>query len=213
MPLMQGQLITFEGVEGAGKTTQLAQLCPWLAAAGYIVQTTREPGGTDLGAQIRTLLLHGGSVSERAELLLYAADRAHHVQTVLRPALAQGHWVLCDRYTDSTVAYQGYGRGLERALIDQINQIATAGLVPDLTLWLDLEVNTGLERIQRRSGPTDRMEQATLAFHQRVRQGFSVLAQTQPQRVVQIDASQPVEQVQQAVRRAVKQRLGVSGEL
>jgi len=201
---MLGKLIVFEGIEGCGKSTQLHSLQAYLLAnehfrslqkQGLVPQliVTREPGGTDLGLELRRLLLdyHGNvPMTSRAELLLYAADRAQHVEAVIKPALAEGSWVLCDRFIDSTVAYQGYGRGLDLALIDQLNQVATAGLHPDLTLWLRLDAEQGLERAQRR-GSRDRMEQADLAFHQRVQQGFECLAQQHPQRRATIEAAHP----------------------
>lgn len=210
---MQGKLIVFEGGEGCGKTTQLQQLAPqlqqWLTAAGTaaaLVQT-REPGGTALGGHLRQILLDQElplAIAPPAELLLYAADRAQHVETVIRPALAQGSWVLCDRFIDSTVAYQGYGRGLDLELIEQLNAIATGGLVPDLVLWLQLEVEQGLARSHRR-GQADRIEQADLAFHQRVQQGFEAQAQAYPERIVAIDAAGDRETVQQRVRAVVQQ--------
>lgn len=196
---MSGKFIVFEGVEGCGKTTQLQRTQQWLQTSGWLdrwagdapVVVTREPGGTELGGSLRHLLLGQTtteSIHDRAELLLYAADRAQHVAGVLRPALAAGRLVLCDRYVDSTVAYQGYGRGLDRMVIDQLNAIATDGLHSDLTLWLDLDAAVGLNRAQRRS-QADRMEQTGLAFHQRVQRGFSELAAAHPQRIVTIDAS------------------------
>jgi dTMP kinase len=210
-----GKLIVFEGGEGSGKTTQLARAQAWLDAQWghhpglqgpkHLV-TTREPGGTALGGQIRQLLLTDTTevMDSRTELLLYAADRAQHVETFLRPHLDQGALILCDRYTDSTVAYQGYGRQLDLGLIDQLNQVATAGLQSDLTLWLDLDVAIGLGRAQQR-GQRDRIEQADLSFHQRVRQGFGALAAQWPDRIVRIDASlsevEVAEQVQAALGR------------
>ncbi|WOD41275.1 dTMP kinase [Nodosilinea sp. E11] len=205
---MPGKLVVFEGVEGCGKSTQLKGLHAALQASDRLRQlqrqgvvpallTTREPGGTELGLGLRQLLLgYQGTapMASRAELLLYAADRAQHVEEVIKPALAQGCWVLCDRYIDSTVAYQGYGRGLDLALIDQLNAVATGGLVPDLTLWLKLDAATGLARTQQR-GAADRMEQADLAFHQRVQRGFETLATQHPDRIVAIDAAAPVEAV------------------
>jgi dTMP kinase len=188
---MLGKLIVFEGGEGCGKTTQLARAQPWLRDRGIVnLVTTREPGGTALGVQIRQLLLTDTDepMASRTELLLYAADRAQHVETFLRPHLAQGALVLGDRYTDSTVAYQGYGRQLDLELIHQLNQMATNGLQSDLTLWLDLDVEIGLQRTQQR-GQRDRIEQADLAFHQRVRDGFRALAEQWPDRIVRIDAS------------------------
>jgi dTMP kinase len=205
---MRGKLIVFEGVEGCGKSTQLQRLLENLAqssafqalqAQGSIPEllTTREPGGTDLGVGLRRLLLdsqHDVVIAPRAELLLYAADRAQHIEEMIRPALEAGSWVLCDRFTDSTVAYQGYGRGLDLGLIQDLNQVATAGLVPDLTLWLKLDVKQGLARAQRR-GSQDRMEQAELAFHQRVQRGFEALAQQFPERRATIDGAQPPDAV------------------
>ena len=193
-----GKLLVFEGVEGCGKSTQMGRLRAALTGcdgqrpgAMPDLIATREPGGTELGVGLRRLLLdhHGEApMASRAELLLYAADRAQHVEQVIRPALAAGAWVLCDRYIDSTVAYQGYGRGLDLALIDQLNQVATGGLVPDLTLWLRLDAAVGLARTRQR-GAADRMEQADLAFHQRVQAGFEALAQQHPERIVAIDAA------------------------
>jgi dTMP kinase len=193
---MDGKLIVFEGIEGCGKTTQLERSRKWLSERLDVeIIATREPGGTKLGAEIRQLLLHGDEdVCDRTELLLYAADRAQHVEGFLRPHLEQGAVILCDRYTDSTIAYQGYGRGLSLELIDQLNSIATGGLESDLTLWLDIEVEVGLERMQKRgksdasgTGKPDRIEQASLDFHQRVRSGFVALAEQSP-RINRIDA-------------------------
>ncbi|PSR15483.1 dTMP kinase [filamentous cyanobacterium CCP3] len=205
---MPGKLLVFEGVEGCGKSTQLQILgaalqqssgLQQLQRRGLIPQilATREPGGTELGLGLRQLLLGdrgGAAMASRAELLLYAADRAQHVEEVIRPALAAGSWVLCDRYIDSTVAYQGYGRGLELALIEQLNQVATGGLLPDLTLWLRLDAEVGLARTRQR-GSADRMEQADLAFHQRVQGGFEALAQQHPERIVAIDATKDIDTV------------------
>ncbi|PSN15271.1 dTMP kinase [filamentous cyanobacterium CCT1] len=205
---MPGKLLVFEGVEGCGKSTQLQILhaallqnvdLQRLQQRGLIPQllATREPGGTELGLGLRQLLLGdcgGAAMASRAELLLYAADRAQHVEEVIRPALAAGSWVLCDRYIDSTVAYQGYGRGLDLALIEQLNQVATGGLVPDLTLWLRLDAETGLARTRQR-GSADRMEQAELAFHQRVQGGFERLAQQHSERIVAIDAMADIDAV------------------
>ncbi|MBD2105349.1 dTMP kinase [Nodosilinea sp. FACHB-13] len=205
---MPGKLLVFEGVEGCGKSTQLKLLHSALGKSDRLQQlqqqgliprilATREPGGTELGLGLRQLLLGdqgGAAMASRAELLLYAADRAQHVEELMKPALAQGCWVLCDRYTDSTVAYQGYGRGLDLRLIDQLNQVATGGLVPDLTLWLKLDAATGLARTRQR-GAADRMEQADLGFHQRVQVGFEALAARHSERIVAIDAMGTVDAV------------------
>ncbi len=200
---MMGKLIVFEGVEGAGKTTQIERTFDWLQTCvpNHIsLYKTREPGGTEIGMDLRHLLLLGenGALHQRTELLLYAADRAQHVEQFLKPKLEQGAIILCDRYTDSTIAYQGYGRGIDLELIHQLNQIATLGLTSDLTLWFDIDVEQGLARAKKR-GSVDRMEQADLAFHQRVRQGFRDLAAADPQRMVRIEANLPETEVQQQV--------------
>ncbi|UBF25735.1 dTMP kinase [Kovacikia minuta CCNUW1] len=217
---MRGRLIVFEGVEGCGKTTQLEKLRQWFVESGWFAKllaqgqlqqliTTREPGGTLLGLAIRQLLMGQTGqepIQDRAELLLFAADRAQHVEGFLRPHLEQGAMILCDRYTDSTVAYQGYGRGLNLSLIAQLNQLATQGLESDLTLWLDLDVEIGLARSRRR-GTLDRIEQSDLAFHQRVQQGFATLAHTYPNRIVRIDASAAEQKVADQIQIVLQQRL------
>jgi dTMP kinase len=215
---MYGLLIVFEGVEGSGKTTQLKLCSEWLQKIDINssleifndkmpLVVTREPGGTQLGQSLRKLLLQGDSsaIQDRAELLLYAADRAQHVEEILKPQLAKGAIILCDRYTDSTVAYQGYGRGLDLTLIQQLNQIATNGLESHLTLWLDIDPEIGLQRVRQR-GLADRIEQADLAFHQRVQQGFTQLAASYPQRIVRIDASKSEEEVHLAIQTVVLQK-------
>ena len=216
---MNGKFIVFEGVEGCGKTTQLQRTRQWLTNSGWLptlqskrllkqLIATREPGGTDLGAGVRQLLLNPAKelIHDRAELLLYAADRAQHVESFLRPHLADGAMILCDRYTDSTIAYQGYGRGLDFALIDQLNQVATNGLESDLTLWLDLDVERGLDRTQKR-GASDRIEQADLEFHRRVQQGFAHLAEENPDRIVKIDADRSELEVAEQIEATLSQHL------
>jgi dTMP kinase len=216
---MLGRLIVFEGVEGGGKTTQLKRSRQWLIESGWLaflqsngwVQqliVTREPGGTNLGRGLRQLLLQSTqeAIQDRAELLLYAADRAQHVEGVLRPHLVAKSLILCDRYTDSTIAYQGYGRGLDPTLIEQLNHIATNGLQSDLTLWLDLDAKTGLARTHQR-GKADRIEQADLNFHQRVQQGFTALAHTHPQRIARINATQPEAAVFEEIQAVLSDRL------
>lgn len=190
---MTGLFISLEGIEGAGKTTQTQLLAAWLSQQGHAVLITHEPGGTALGQSLRTLLLQH-TLPQRTELLLYAADRATHVQEVLKPALQNQQIILCDRYTDSTVAYQGYGRGLDLTLIQQINAIATEGLTPDVTLWLDVPVSVGLARAKGR-GILDQMERESVAFHERVCCGYKDLASQYPQRLVRIDGELPPEQV------------------
>lgn len=216
---MEGKLIVFEGVEGSGKSTQIRRLLDWLKShQGFqrlqtqhhiaLIRATREPGGTALGTALRALLLdsQASALSAQAELLLYAADRAQHVEEVILPALAAGSWVLCDRFVDSTVAYQGYGRGLNLALIDQLNRIATQGISPPLTLWLRLEAEAGLARSQSR-GRLDRIEQADLSFHQRVQQGFEALAMQHPDRIVPIDAAPPEAAVAKQIQAVIEHHL------
>ncbi|MCG9884513.1 MAG: dTMP kinase [Cyanobacteria bacterium] len=200
----RGRFITFEGIDGAGKTTQIQRVQGWLLnhpawRSRRSLVVTREPGGTAIGRQLRQLLLAGPSLAEGegerldegAELMLYAADRAQHVATVLVPTLMQGGVVLCDRYVDSTIAYQGYGRQLNLKMIEVLNNLATSGLRPDLTLWLDVPVDAGALRRQRRSPGEvgDRLEEEGRAFHERVRSGFAALAQRDCDRVVRIDGT------------------------
>ncbi len=201
---MRGVFITFEGPEGSGKTTQLHRLAPWLIEQGYPVLITREPGGTVIGEAIRTLL-HDPAHTEmnaRAEILLYSAARAQHVDQVIRPALAAGHVVLCDRYYDSTYAYQGYGRGLDLETLRAITAFATGNLTPDLTLYLDLAPEIGLAR-RRASGPLNRLDQEALDFHQRVRAGYLALRAREPQRWLTIPADADIDEVQARLRTAV----------
>ena len=213
---MQGKLIVFEGVDGAGKTTQLQHAQRWLQGSpllppGCPVEITYEPGATRLGSQLRRLLLDPNgwleeSLPDRTELLLYAADRVQHVETFLKPQLERGAIILCDRYTDSTTAYQGYGRGLDLSLVEQLNAIATNGLESHLTLWLDVDVELGLSRTQQR-GTADRMEKANLAFRQRVQRGFAALYQRYPQRIIRIDGNQDETAVAQQIQATLNQRL------
>ena len=179
-----GLFITLEGGDGVGKTTQQVLLAERLRQEGYACLCTREPGDTALGRRLRDLLLYGDPLARVTELLLYAADRAEHVSKVIAPALAARRVVVCDRFTDSTLAYQGYGRGLDLEKIRLLNHLATSGLQPHLTLWLDLPPEVGMAR----KGIPDRLEQERLEFHHRVYQGFQVLAASEPQRIVRVDA-------------------------
>jgi len=198
--MSNGFFITLEGVEGSGKTTQTALVAEALRAAGYPVTVTREPGGTRAGEAIRAIFLDPAvSLHAAAELLLVLADRAQHVREKLKPALAAGEIVLSDRYSDSTVAYQGYGRGLDLKLLDELNRLATDGTHPELTIVLDLAVETGLERTRARvrgdvRGP-DRFEGEQVEFHRRVREGFLTIARDQPGRVRTLDATAPVAEI------------------
>lgn len=205
---MGGRLIVFEGVEGCGKTTQLQRTWEWLQAGARNVVVTNEPGGTELGLCLRKLLLTsvGKPIQDGAELLLYAADRAQHVEEVLNPQLALGAIILCDRYTDSTIAYQGYGRGFSQTQLSLLNSIATGGLESDLTLWLDVDVEVGLARTRGR-GASDRIEQETIAFHRKVQQGYTELALAHPNRIVRVDASLSEAVVQEQIQTILSQRL------
>lgn len=203
---MTGLFVAFEGGEGVGKSTQIARAAQWLRSRGRTVVETREPGGTPLGRQLRALLLDPAAhVTPRAETLLYGADRAHHVETVIRPALVDGSVVLTDRYVDSTLAYQGAGRGLG-ADARVVTSWATGGLLPDLTVLLDLDPEVGLARAGARAAP-DRLEGDTLAFHRAVRDGFLALAAAEPARYAVLDAGAGADSVAAAVRAALEPHL------
>ncbi|MGY3126972.1 dTMP kinase [Agrococcus sp. UYP33] len=188
---MTGAFITLEGGDGSGKSTQAGMLQAWLEGEGRTVVRTREPGGTELGVEIRRLVQHTeGHVAPRAEALLYAADRAHHVATLVRPALERGEVVLQDRYLDSSVAYQGAGRELDAGQIRDLSLWAADGLLPDLTILLDLDPAAGRERMAaREDAPYDRLEEAGEAFALRVRQAYLELAAAEPDRFAVVDAS------------------------
>jgi dTMP kinase len=205
--------ITFEGPEGSGKTTQIKLLAQSVQSAGYDVRLTREPGGTPIGDQIRAVLHDVGNTDmvADAESLLYAASRAQHVGQLIRPALEQGAIVLCDRYTDSTLAYQGHGRGLDLPALRRLNAFATGGLAPDLTIYLDCPIEQGLSRKQQAmtqgEGEWNRLDQETVEFHQRVRQGYQALIEDDPERWLVLDASRSIQEVQKEIQKAVKKLL------
>jgi dTMP kinase len=211
--------ITFEGGDGTGKSTQIRLLERHLVAQGKSCLTTREPGGTSLGQLLRKILLESGDrpISSSTELLLYLADRAQHVHEVIAPAIMQGKIVLSDRYIDSTVAYQGYGRGFEVQLLLALNRVASQGVTPDFTFLLDCPVELGLSRtIHRRSDSSiakndDRFENENLEFHEKVRRGFLDLARAEPARFYVIDASRSEQEVFAAVKEIVDRRLDLSG--
>lgn len=194
--------ITLEGPEGAGKSTLAKSLAARLKDQGERVLLTREPGAGAVGTAIREILLHGEDLAAEAELFLFLADRAQHVKTMIRPHLEEGGIVLCDRYTDSTVVYQGYGRGLSLELLRDWNRFATKGLVPDLTLLLDLEAEKGLARLQNK----DRLDSEPVEFHQRIRAGFLSEAKANPDRFVVINADQVADSVAEDAIQAVLTR-------
>jgi dTMP kinase len=200
--------ITLEGPEGSGKSSQLPDLAEFLSGQGWEVLTTREPGGTPIGDQIRQILmrLDNQELHPRTEILLFLASRAQLVEQVIKPALREGKLVLCDRFGDSTLAYQGYGHGLNLDTLRTMLDFATDKLKPDLTLLLDVDVETGLQR-KRKEDEWNRLDAYALAFHQRVREGYHELCRQEPERWRVIDAMQPKEAVQLALRQAVMQFL------
>jgi dTMP kinase len=207
-----GQFITFEGGEGVGKSTNIEFCRQLIEQQGVEVIVTREPGGTEIAEIIREQLLkkpHEERMSDITELLLVFAARAQHVEAFIKPALERGCWVLCDRFTDSTIAYQGYGRGLELALIEQLKSIAQQGVEPDKTFLLDAPIDIGMGRARAR-GPADRFEVEQLDFFNRVREGFLAIAERSPKRVELINAAQELSAVQSDLKTAVEQLLNSS---
>lgn len=198
----KGLFISFEGIDGCGKTTMLRQTAQWLEQSGRRVLCTREPGGSELGRELRRVLLedNGLKLDQRTETLFFAADRAWHCHQVIGPALERGEIVLCDRYADSTLAYQGGGRGLDMDELRSVNALAMAGLLPDLTLLLDIDIDTALKR--RKGGP-DRMESESRLFFERVAATYRELAIKEPQRFYMIDAAQPPELVLEQIKRRI----------
>lgn len=198
--------ITLEGPEGSGKSSQLPILAEWLREQGYNVYTTREPGGTLISDQIRTILhdLENTAMHPRTEILLYLASRSQHVEEVIRPLLQKDTIVLCDRYADSTLAYQGYGHGVDIPTLKKLLDFSTGGLYPDLTILLDLEVEVGLERRLQSGGEWNRLDAYALAFHKRVREGYLTLVADEPQRWRIVDAAQPFDDVQTALREVIR---------
>ncbi|GFE61063.1 dTMP kinase [Geobacter sp. AOG2] len=209
-----GYFITFEGIEGCGKTTQIRLLAEHLKASGRAVTLTREPGGCAIADKIRAILLDADNraMLPHAELLLYAAARAQHVGEIVRPALEIGNVVLCDRFTDATIAYQSNGRGIERQTIDTLNNLACGGVRPDLTVLIDCDPVLGLERARRRidtsSGPREeRFELEALAFHQRVREGYLALAGGEPHRFLIVNGGDSIERIADTIARQVDSRM------
>ena len=198
---MRGKVITFEGADGSGKTTQIELIKKYLEEQGHEVLLTREPGGSNLGNKIREILLHyDGEVDSLCELLLYMADRAQHVKKVILPALEAGKIVLCDRYIDSSVSYQGYARGLDIERIMKLNTIATDGLEPDLTIVFDVETQTAIERVGEIK---DRLEQEGIEFHKKLRYGYLELAKRFPNRIKTVNANLSIDEVFEQVKVAL----------
>jgi dTMP kinase len=204
----RGLFITFDGIEGCGKTTQIKLLKRHLSLRGYNLLLTKEPGGTGIGCKIKSILLNpkNHQITPGAELLLYAADRSQHMEEV-RPALEEGKIILCDRFTDATIAYQGYARGIELKLIERLNRLATGGLKPNLTILLDCPVEVGLDRLSQRessrwraTSSKDRLEGEGIDFHQRVREGYLKIAEKEPRRVKVVDAGREIEIVQAEIK-------------
>ncbi len=196
--MKKGLFITFEGADGCGKTTQLNLLAEYLKKQGYDVVVTREPGAKGLGEKIREILLnYDGVVSDRCEAFLFLADRAQNIDVIVNPAVSEGKIVLCDRHIDSTLAYQGYGRGQDIERINNLNNIATNGRKPDLTFVFDVDVETSQKRV---GSNKDRMERAGIDFHNRVRNGYLELAKNEPERIRVIDATKSIEDIQFEVR-------------
>ena len=205
---MPGLFITFEGGDGSGKSTQSRLLVEWLQSEGYPVVVSREPGGTDLGLELREMVLHRrGEIAPRAEALIYAADRAHNIATKVRPALERGEIVVQDRYLDSSVAYQGAGRVLGGAEVRDLSLWATEGLLPDLTVLLDLDESTGKTRLGERT-TYDRLEAEHDDFHARVRAAYLELSAEEPERFLVIDAREPVDLIAEIIQARVGSLLG-----
>lgn len=198
--------ISFEGIDGTGKTTQIHKVADYIASKGYEYIVTRDPGGTDLGTKLRDILLnYDGVIYPKCELLLYVADRAQHVDEKIRPALGQGQFVLCDRYVDSSLAYQGYARGINHDQILNLNLLATDGLMPDLTFVLDIDVNTSFERVGKQK---DRLESEAADFFEKVRNGYLDLAAKYPERIRVIDATVDVDAVFEQILTVLKEYIG-----
>lgn len=203
--MKKGLFITLEGADGCGKTTQLNLLKEYLTSRGYEIVVTREPGGKGLGEKLREILLnYDGEVSDRCEAFLYLADRAQNIDTIIKPAINSGKIVLCDRHTDSSVAYQGYGREQNIDNINMLNELAVNGVHPDLTIVFDIDTETSMERV---GAEKDRLESAGIEFHKRVRNGYLEIAKKNPQRIKVVDASQTIEDVQRDVIKIVEEVL------
>lgn len=201
----KGLFITFEGCDGCGKTTQLELLARYLREKGFEVVTTREPGAKGLGVKLREILLnYEGEVSSNCESFLFLADRAQHIDTLVKPAIEAGKIVLCDRHIDSTIAYQGYGRGIDKKQLEYLNDLATSGLKPDLTLLFDVDTETSMKRVGK---DKDRMESAGIEFQKKVRRGYLELAKAEPNRIKVFDSRKSIEELHQEVLGVVAGKL------
>ena len=209
----RGRFITFEGMDGCGKTTQLRLLSGFLRGQGHQIVETVEPGGTEIGRQIRKILLDpaNGAIHARTELLLYFASRAQNVEEVIRPALGAGSIVLCDRFTDSTLVYQGCGRGLDTEIVLELDRIACQGLRPDVTILIDIDLETSLARAKRRNQRTSQLEsridEESAVFHEKTRQGYLALAATEAERFVVVDGRAPIGEVAGRIQEALAGRV------
>ncbi len=211
--LQKGFLITFEGIEGCGKSTQINRLARFLKEKGYPVKKIKEPGGTKVGEALRKILLDpkNRDMTSYTELLLYLASRSQLIFRLILPALQKGRVVLCDRFIDSTVAYQGYGRGLDLDKIEELNELITAGVKPDLTIVLDISPQEGLRRIEKRkrgkAKKRDRIEAEELSFHEKVREGYLKLAEREPERIIVLKADKKMEEIQEEIRKIVLNKM------
>lgn len=207
MTIKDSTFITFEGIEGCGKTTQAELLYQWLLDSGREVVLTREPGGTPIAEEVRRLILKSGGeyFPPFSELCLYLAARGFHVENLIKPSLDKGMWVICDRFVDSTVAYQGYGRGIDVHLIEKLNEEVTGGVKPELTFLIDVPVEVGLSRIRNRT--QDRLESERINFHERVRNGFLEIARANPQRVVVVNGTGSAKEVFKTVLKTLLEKL------
>ncbi|MCD5401163.1 dTMP kinase [candidate division NPL-UPA2 bacterium] len=206
---MKGIFITLEGPEGSGKSTQARKLSNYLEKKGLRTIVSREPGGTEIGQKVRKILLSPTSKGMEAltELFLYLAVRAQHVKEVIKPALSEGKIVISDRFLDATLAYQSYGRGLDRGLVNELNRLVIQGLKPDLTILLDIEIPQGMKRARGKSGKGDRIEQEKTEFHQRVREGYLKLVKEEPERIKRIKVEGSIEETQTKLRQCVDELL------
>lgn len=209
---MAGYFITFEGIDSCGKTTQARKLASYLRTKGYRVLLTREPGGDRIAEKVRRILLSktNSEMTDLTELLLYEASRSQLTERTIRPAIEAGKVVVCDRYADSSLAYQGYGRGLSKTMVKELNRIASFGLVPDLTILVDVPIRTSLERKRKEKTKKDRLEKERFEFHQRIREGFLTIARQNRRRITVVDGRNDIDRTWQKVKKVVESFLSKS---